>query len=176
MKAEMVEGKGPTFPEPISKPEDIDRLKETLTDELNYFYDSIFETRHRLNGVVPLFGFSGGPWTLICYMIEGSGPKSYTKIKRWMYEHEEAFSKLVGMLANILSVFLINQIKAGAQMLQLFESNAGEICLSDFKKFILPALKTISTNVKEAFPDVPFLIFPRNGHHLNKSILSLIHI
>ncbi len=110
----MEPGKGPTFPDPIATPEDLKRLKATLTDELDYFYDSIFETRHRLNGVVPLFGFAGGPWTIACFMLEGSSPKSFTKVKKWMYEHPEGFKELIDMLTNILSVFLINQIKAGA--------------------------------------------------------------
>lgn len=104
----MVAGQGPTITDPISTPEDLDRLKTSLTNELEYFYDSLFVTRHRLNGVVPLFGFCGGPWTLICYMIEGKGPKSFTKIKKWMYEWPEEFKRLVGILTPILIDFVKN--------------------------------------------------------------------
>ena len=108
MNVEMVPGKGPTFTEPLTSPDMIDSLKHELTDELDYFHDSLFATRHRLNGVVPLFGFCGGPWTLICYMIEGSGPKSFTKIKRWIYEWPEEFERMIKILTKILIKFLID--------------------------------------------------------------------
>ena len=106
MKAEMRPGEGPTFSEPLKSPEDLDKLKTVLTHELDYFYDSLFKTRIRLNGVVPLFGFSGGPWTLACYMIEGGGSKSYTKVKKWMYVWPEEFKRLLRMLTSILIEFL----------------------------------------------------------------------
>ncbi len=93
LEVKMTPGKGPTIDDTIETPEDIAKLKPTLTDELDYFYYSLFLVRHRLNGVAPLFGFCGGPFTLICFMIEGCSPKSFTKIKRWMYVWPEDFKK-----------------------------------------------------------------------------------
>jgi len=106
MNAIMKPGEGPQFTDPLVAPHDLERLKTTLTNELDYFYDSLFATRIRLNGVVPLFGFCGGPWTLACYMIEGGGSKSYTKVKKWMYKWPEDFKHLLEMLTNILITFL----------------------------------------------------------------------
>lgn len=87
----MLPGVGPSFISPLKTPADLTLLKTSLTSELDYFYDSLFATRIKLNGVVPLFGFSGGPWTLACYMIEGGGSKSYTKVKQWLYVWPEEF-------------------------------------------------------------------------------------
>lgn len=166
----MVAGQGPTINNPLQTEEDVDKLKTSLTDELDYFYDSLFVTRHKLGGVVPLFGFCGGPWTLACYMIEGKGPKSFTQIKKWMYEKPDVFKKLIGIMAPILTDFLINQIKAGAQLAQVFESHLGELSPYEFTEFVLPALQAISAGVKEAFPEVPLFIFPRKCHHCYEQI------
>jgi uroporphyrinogen decarboxylase len=148
MKALMKPGQGPTFEEPLASPGDMTKLKTVLTNELDYFYESLFATRIRLNGVVPLFGFSGGPWTLACYMIEGGGSKSYTKVKTWMYKWPEEFKELLSILTNILIDFLDNQIKAGAQLLQLFESHMGELTPEAFTEFVLPCISKISEEIK----------------------------
>jgi len=98
----MKTGEGPSFVSPLKTPDDLALLKTEITNELEYFYDSLFATRIWLNGVVPLFGFSGGPWTLACYMIEGGGSKSYSKVKRWMYLWPNEFRTLLELLTKVL--------------------------------------------------------------------------
>jgi len=113
---------------------------------------------------VPLFGFTGGPWTLASYMIEGSSPQKCHKAKRWMYEKVEGFKKLIKMLTQLIIDHMLNQIQAGAQLVQVFESNIGELCQEDFYDFFFDSLVEIADKIKEKYPDVPVAIFPRGCH------------
>lgn len=84
-------------------------------------FDAITLTRKRIEGQCPLFGFCGAPWTLMAYMTEGGGSKTYSKAKKWLYQHEEASNKLLDAITNTCIEFLIEQANAGAQLLQVFE-------------------------------------------------------
>jgi len=164
MNLEYPPGIGPSFTEPIQEEADLDKLTTDYGDKLDKTYDAIFLTRHRINGAVPLFGFTGGPWTLATYMIEGNSPNKCHKTKRWLYEKPEGFKRLISMLTKMIIEHMINQIKAGAQLVQLFESNIGELSQEDFEEFILDPLIEISEKIKEAYPEVPAFIFPRGCH------------
>merc|ERR1719495_448931 len=106
----MVKGKGPHFPQPLVDPIDLDRLDKTV------------DVRKRLDGKVPLIGFSGAPWTLMSYMIEGGGSTTQSKAKRWLYEHPDASTTLLNILTDVVVDYLVVQAQAGAQLLQVFES------------------------------------------------------
>jgi uroporphyrinogen decarboxylase len=118
MVVEMLEKKGPHFPEPLVKPEDLGRLKFPVNAEieLNYVMDAITLTRKGLDGRVPLFGFVGSPWTLMAYMIEGGGSKTLSKAKEWLFKYPADSHKLLSMITEVCVDFLVGQVKAGAQV------------------------------------------------------------
>lgn len=121
MVVEMVDKKGPHFPEPLKTPEDeqyglVMERKVDVFEELGYVYDGITLTRKKLAGRVPLIGFCGAPWTLFCYMVEGGGTKLFAQSKTWIYKYPEATKKLLLKIADICVDHLAMQVKAGAQV------------------------------------------------------------
>lgn len=118
MTVEMLEKKGPHFPEPLMTPEDIKKLDVNvdINSRLKYVLDAITLTRHGLKGQVPLFGFVGAPWTLMAYMIEGGGSKTLSKAKSWLFKYRMESLELLQVLTDKIVEFLIGQAKAGAQV------------------------------------------------------------
>ncbi|KAJ3257192.1 hypothetical protein HK103_004890 [Boothiomyces macroporosus] len=177
---EMVPGKGPTFPEPIRKPEDLKRLtdKVNVDDSLGYVFDAITLTRQKLDGRVPLFGFSGGPWTLMAYMIEGSGSKTYSKAKAWLYNHPKDSKVLLQKITDVIIPYLVGQL------IQLFESNSGELSPQCFTEFVMPYIIQIVDKVKEKTEalgyNIPVSIFARGSHYaieeLSKTKFDIIQV
>ncbi|XP_064372195.1 uroporphyrinogen decarboxylase isoform X3 [Dromaius novaehollandiae] len=118
MDVVMAPGKGPTFPEPLKEVEDLLKLRQKVdvTAELGYVFQAITLTRHSLEGKVPLIGFSGAPWTLMSYMIEGGGSTTMAKAKSWLYRHPDASHRLLRLLADVITDYLVGQVAAGAQI------------------------------------------------------------
>jgi uroporphyrinogen decarboxylase len=173
MNIEMKSGEGPIFIEPLHIPEDIKKLKEpNIKDDLSYVFDAITLTRHKLEGKVPLIGFSGAPWTLMAYMIEGKGSKTFSKAKKWLYLYPEDSHKLLKKLTNIIIEYIKRQIEAGAQIVQLFDSWAGELSYDIFETFSLPYLRQIAEEIK-TFSDIPFIIFAKGANYALKNLSKL---
>lgn len=121
MTVEMVDGKGPHFPTPLKSPDDgqyqeIMKKDVDVAAELDYVYKAITMTRHKLKGRVPLFGFCGAPWTLLCYMVEGGGSKLFIQTKTWVYKYAEASKALLQKIAEVCVEYLALQVQAGAQV------------------------------------------------------------
>lgn len=169
MVVEMRPGVGPVFPQPLEAPQDISRLVYPIDvcKELKYVMEAITLTRHKLLGRVPLIGFSGAPWTLMGYMIEGGGSKTMSKSKKWLYEYPEESKQLLNMLTEVVSEYLVGQVKAGAQLLQLFESSAEHLGPDLFRGFALPCIREISKTVKVKLGQgkVPMTIFAKGAHY-----------
>ncbi|TRY73211.1 hypothetical protein TCAL_02548 [Tigriopus californicus] len=170
MVVEMRPGEGPVFPEPLNMPDDLDKLcSKDSVEKLQYVFDALTLTRHKLEGKVPLLGFTGAPWTLMSYMIEGKGSKTQAKAKKWLYQHPEASQKLLQMITNLNVDYLVGQVKAGAQMLQVFESHGEFLTQELFDKFSLPYLTAIVEQVKgklkaDGIPEVPMTVFAKGAH------------
>ena len=152
MTVEMLDGKGPHFPNPLKSPTDGQYEELLLRDvdvekELDYVYKAITMTRQKLKGRVPLFGFCGAPWTLLCYMVEGGGSKMFVQSKTWVYKYPEASKKLLEKIAKLCVQYLALQVRAGAQIIQVFDSWAAELSPSAFKKFSLPYLRYIAKHL-----------------------------
>jgi len=117
----MVDKKGPHFPDPLNTPED-KQYKEVMEKnvdvkkELGYVYDAITLTRKKLGGRVPLIGFCGAPWTLLCYMVEGGGTKLFIKSKSWVFRYSEESKALLQKIAELCVEYLALQVQAGAQV------------------------------------------------------------
>ncbi|KAJ2345019.1 Uroporphyrinogen decarboxylase in heme biosynthesis [Coemansia sp. RSA 2618] len=170
LEVEMVPGKGPHLPSPLRVPRDMERLADrrpafSVHDELDYVYKAITNTRHALQGHVPLLGFIGAPWTLMAYMVEGGGSKTFALAKAWLFEHPARAHELLGRIADVSAEFLAGQVRAGAQAVQVFESWAGELGPRDFAEFSLPYLARIARRVKREFPDVPMTVFAKGAHY-----------
>jgi uroporphyrinogen decarboxylase len=166
LEVKMVSGQGPTFPAPLTTPDEMERLVAPDVDTaLGHVFEALTVTRRELSGRVPLIGFAGAPWTLMAYMVEGGGSKSYRHARAWLYQHPEASKALLQRITDVVVDYLIGQVEAGAQMLQVFDSWAGLHGPETFRTFCLPYLKQIASRVKEAHPDVPLVAFAKNVHY-----------
>jgi uroporphyrinogen decarboxylase len=135
----LTEQKGPELPDPIRSRQQVDRLIVPDPIEKTGFVMEIIRTlRRELDGAVPLIGFAGAPWTLAAYMIEGGGSRNYAQVKRMMYTEPLAFHVLLDKIADTIILYLNAQIEAGAQIIQLFDSWAGELSPNDYSEFALP--------------------------------------
>jgi len=166
LEVQMVKGKGPHFPDPLAEPADLSRLRtpDPATD-LGYVLEALTLTRQRLNGRCPLIGFSGAPWTLMAYSIEGGGSKNFSASKRWLYRYPEASHELLQRITATVIDYLDHQIQAGAQYVQVFDSWAGLLPQPLFETFALPYLAEIAAALAERHPDVPRVVFAKGAHY-----------
>lgn len=171
LEVQMVKGKGPHFPEPLRGPDDLKRLLDVdVREELAYVMDAITLTRKELGGRVPLIGFSGAPWTLMAYMIEGGGSKTFSASKAWLFREPEASHALLQRITDACAEYLIAQIEAGAQLVQVFDSWAGLLSPNAFATFALPYLTQIADRLAAAHPDVPRIVFARGAHYATTAL------
>ncbi|XP_016843368.1 uroporphyrinogen decarboxylase isoform X3 [Nasonia vitripennis] len=166
---EMRPGVGPVLPEPLADPTHISRLKMPDVDkDLGYVGEAITLTRHSLEGKVPLIGFTGAPWTLMGYMIQGGGSSTMAQARIWLYKYPEESHKLLQMITDVIVDYLVMQVKAGAQLLQVFESHGDFLNTELFKEYSLKYFKQISQKVKAKLdslniPKVPMIAFPKGA-------------
>ncbi len=152
------EGIGPRFHQPLRAPADFDRLRDPDPEEhLRYVLDALRLARRELAGRVPLIGFAGAPWTLMSYMVEGQGSKSFTHAKRLLVQDPARAHALLGRLARAVGAFLVAQVRAGAQAVQLFDSWASALGPRDFREFALPYLAEAARIARGA--GVPVIAF-----------------
>ncbi|MGI8545554.1 MAG: uroporphyrinogen decarboxylase [Aridibacter sp.] len=149
MHLELVESVGPVFDEPICQVKDLDKLNtEGVVERLEYVMQAVKMTKERLNGRVPLIGFSGSPWTLACYMVEGRGSKNFDKIKSFVYNEPEAAGKLLQMLADSIVEYLNAKIRAGCDAVQIFDTWASILTPHDFEEYSLKYMRYICENLE----------------------------
>ena len=158
-EVQLVESKGPVLPDPIRTREQVDRLTIPDPIEKTGFVMEIIRTlRRELNGSVPVIGFAGAPWTLAAYMIEGGGSKNYAQVKRMMFAEPETLHALLDKVADAIIPYLNAQIEAGAQVIQLFDSWAGELGPADYERFALPYERKILESLnREAAPTILYI-------------------
>lgn len=159
-------GEGPRFKQTINSPDAVDKLPDVdIADALSYVTDAVALIRRELNGSVPLIGFSGSPWTLATYMIEGGGSKDFRLAKSFMYNHPEAMHRLLDKLADCVTDYLNAQIRAGAQAVQIFDTWGGILTPSAYQQFSLRYMEKIVSNlIKESEGrKVPAILFTKNG-------------
>ena len=157
----LEEGKGPILPNVIKTQADIDALNTgDVENRLSYVMKALAMTKNELNGRVPLIGFAGAPWTLLCYMVEGKGSKSFDKAKQFCFTQPEMAHSLLQKITDITILYLKAQIKAGADLVQVFDSWSGMLSPSDFNSIALPYLLQISDAVSK---DAPVILFPKGS-------------
>ncbi|MEP7235594.1 MAG: uroporphyrinogen decarboxylase, partial [Ignavibacteriota bacterium] len=168
MKLLVEEGKGgPCFPEPIRLYTQIRDLKDIdPTRDLKYVADAIKLTVEKLVGKVPLIGFSGAPWTLFCYMVEGSGSKDFRHAKEMIFTRPDEAHKLLQKIAGAVSDYLVMQIEAGADVVQIFDTWAGILTHEDFQDFSLQYISDIVRDVKRRTNNrAPVIVFCKGASH-----------
>ena len=154
---EFAKGDGPLIHNPVRSAADIDRLREVQdVDSLSFVFEAIRKTRAALPNNIPLIGFSGAPFTLASYIIEGGGSKNYVHTKRLMYGDSGAWHAMMSVISRALAKYLNAQIAAGAQAVQLFDSWVGCLSPDDYRKYVLPHTQSVIRNV---VPGVPVLHF-----------------
>ena len=168
LKVLMEEGKGPSLPKIIETQKDIDELiTDGAEDSLRYMYDALSLTKRELNGRVPLIGFAGAPWTILCYMVEGKGSKTGEKAKQFAYTQPLLAHQLLQKITDITISYLKLQARAGADTVQLFDSWAGSLSPADFKIFAQPYLLKIADALKD---EVPVILFPKGSWYALKEL------
>lgn len=164
LELELEEGIGPVFNKPIRSTADIDALAvPDMQLELGYVMDAVSTIRAALNGRVPLIGFTGSPWTLASYMVEGRGSKEFRLIKGLMYEHPQAAHKLLQVVTDAVIEYLDAQVQAGAQSLMVFDTWGGMLSTHAYQAFSLAYMQQIVTALKQKHPHIPIVLFTKGG-------------
>ncbi len=159
-------GEGPKFARPIENKIQVDNLPIPDPEgELQYVMNAVRTIRHELKGEVPLIGFSGSPWTLATYMVEGGSSKAFTKIKKMMYADPQILHALLGKLADSVILYLNAQIKAGAQAVMVFDTWGGVLAHEEYKTFSLQYMQKIVEGLirENEGRKVPVTLFTKGG-------------
>lgn len=165
------EAEGPRILNPIANEADIARLVvPDPTEGTGYVMAAIRQIRKALNGEVPLIGFAGAPFTLAAYAVEGQGKKGFTKLKRLLFERPDLADALFTKLADTVTAYLLAQVEAGAQVIQIFDSWGGLLGREDFERHSLPHLTRIVQAVKRT--GVPVIVFGTEMGHLLEGLAS----
>ncbi|MEX1188054.1 MAG: uroporphyrinogen decarboxylase [Bacteroidia bacterium] len=166
----MIEQKGPWFEQTIRSSSDLNKLH--IADpaaDLSFVLDAIRITKKELNGRVPLIGFAGAPWTIMAYMTEGSGSKTFSVARKLLYTDEVFTHKLLQMITESTVAYLKAQIEAGADMVQIFDSWAGILSPEQYEKYSLPYIRQIC----EAITEVPVTVFAKGAFFARKQLSTL---
>jgi uroporphyrinogen decarboxylase len=161
MEVQMHEGTGPVLPHPIQRVEDIDKLiVPNINESLSYVLEAIQLTKKELNNKIPLIGFAGAPFTLLCYMVEGKGSKTFDKAKAFCNLQPIAAHRLLQMITNTTIAYLQAQVQAGVDVVQVFDSWSGLLSPQDFNTWALPYLLQINEALQAL---CPVIIYPKGS-------------
>ncbi|MDB4505804.1 uroporphyrinogen decarboxylase [Saprospiraceae bacterium] len=168
---EMVEKKGPWFPKTIESLSDVEKLGvgENVLGELQYVFDALEVTKKELNGRVPLIGFAGAPWTIFSYMLEGSGSKTFSKARKFLYQNPKAAHLLLDKITQTTIAYLRQKVHSGANMIQVFDSWAGILPPHQYSEFAIPYIKKIV----DAIEGVPVIVFAKGAWFAMEEISKL---
>ena len=163
MDLSFVKGEGPKFSDPIKTQADVDRLigGEEAAGKLTYVYDTIKLIKERLADDKALIGFTGAPWTLATYMIEGQGTKTYNICKKMMYSNPELLHNILAKVTEVVKYYMEKQIEAGIDVVQIFDSWAAAIEPGKYDEFSWKYMIEIADYLKEKYPHIPIIMFPK---------------
>jgi uroporphyrinogen decarboxylase len=162
----FTEGEGPKFKSPIKTTNDIDNLSsDGILERLNYVFDTIKAIKIDLANRIPLIGFSGSPFTLACYMLEGGSSKDFAVVKSWLYSNPEYSHRLLDLLSDIIIQYLNCQIESGVDVVMLFDSWGGILSEAHYAEFSLAYLRKIVSSIHKYYGgrQVPNIVFTKGG-------------
>jgi uroporphyrinogen decarboxylase len=163
VNVEMKNNFGPYIEFPIKNKADIDNLDITNIEErLDYVFEAIQMTKKALDNKVPLIGFAGSPWTILCYMVEGAGSKNFAKAKNFCFKNPQLAHKLLEKITQATTKYLKKKIISGANAIQIFDSWGGVLSHSDYQVFSYPYIKMINDSLKALSP---IIIYPKGCWH-----------
>ena len=163
LEVQLVESKGPLLPNPIKTATDLERVRiPDVNETLQYVFDAIVLTKKALNDRVPLIGFAGAPWTILCYMVQGKGSKSFDEAKAFCYAQPAVAHRLLEMITDTTIAYLREQARAGVDVIQLFDSWGGLLGPDDFLNISLPYIRQI---IHALMDEVPTIIFAKGAWH-----------
>jgi uroporphyrinogen decarboxylase len=163
MEVQMIEAKGPFLPDPVKTIKDLDRLHlPDVEEKLGYVFDALRLTKKTLDGRVPLIGFAGAPWTLLCYMVQGKGSKTFDEAKAFCYTQPATAHRLLQMITDTTIAYLKGQARAGADIVQIFDSWGGLLGPDDFETLSLRYIRQIVAAIKE---EVLTIVFAKGAWH-----------
>jgi uroporphyrinogen decarboxylase len=163
MEVQMIETKGPLLPDPIKHVKDLDRLYlPDVEEKLGYVFDALRLTKATLDGRVPLIGFAGAPWTLLCYMVQGKGSKTFDEAKAFCYTQPETAHRLLQMITDTTIAYLKGQARAGADVVQIFDSWGGLLGPDDFEMLSLRYIRQIVAALRE---EALVIVFAKGAWH-----------
>ena len=160
------EGEGPRFSNPVQTKADVDKLSvPDIAAELGYVTDAVSMIRRELDGRVPLIGFTGSPWTLATYMVEGGSSKDFAKVKGMLYDQPALMHKMLDVLAKTIIAYLNAQIESGAQAVMIFDTWGGALTTRDYNEFSLQYMSRIIAGLKRENEGrkVPVIMFTKGG-------------
>jgi len=166
---EMEENRGPVFPKRITTPRDLQTLRIAAAEDLDYVMKAIQLTKKELNGRVPLIGFAGAPWTIFSYMIEGRGSKTFSEAKKILYTQPDFAHRLLEMITQSTINYLQGQVKAGADIIQIFDSWAGILGPDQYHEFSLPYISKIC----DAIERTPKIVFAKGAFFARQKMNAL---
>lgn len=169
LRYEMIESKGPFFPETIRNVDDLSGIRVAKAEDLSYVTEAIQIVKKELNNRVPLIGFAGAPFTIFCYMTEGQGSKTFSKARKLLYTNPEFSNTLLDMITTGTIDYLKAQIAAGADLVQVFDSWAGILPPEQYSEF---GLKYIA-RICDAIPDTPITVFSKGAWFALEEMKSL---
>ncbi len=166
MDLSFVKGEGPKFSDPIATQADLDRLigGEEAADKLTYVYDTIKLLRKQLDergDDKALIGFTGAPWTLATYMIEGQGTKTYNICKKMLYSNPELLHNILAKVTEVVKLYMEKQIQSGIDVVQIFDSWASAIEPGKYDEFSWKYMVEIAEYLKAKYPHIPIIMFPK---------------
>ena len=158
-------GEGPKFAHPVRDEAAVAKLEVPDMGKLRYVFDAVSSVRRALNGRVPLIGFSGSPWTLACYMVEGAGSDDYRLVKTMMYSRPDLMHRMLEINAAAVAQYLNAQIEAGAQAVMIFDSWGGVLADGAFQTFSLAYTRRVLQQLKREHDGrrIPHLVFTKGG-------------
>jgi len=159
------EGEGPRFQRTVRSPDEVAALEvPDIKSELSYVFETVARIREALGDSLPLIGFSGSPWTLMTYMVEGGSSRDFKRAKSLLYREPDAAHALLNKLVAAITQYLIAQADAGADALMLFDSWGGALSAPLYLEFSLHPMQRIVQGLKAVHPDVPVIVFSKGAH------------
>jgi uroporphyrinogen decarboxylase len=161
----FIEGEGPKFKNTVRTEDEVNALRVPDMESLDYVFKAVTQIRTELNGRVPLIGFSGSPWTLACYMVEGQGSREFHTIKAMLYKRPDLMHKVLATNAAAVAAYLNAQIDAGAQAVMVFDSWGGALADGAYQEFSLDYMRLVVSQLKREKDGVriPAIVFTKGG-------------
>jgi uroporphyrinogen decarboxylase len=170
LEVQLVESQGPILPDPVKTINDLKRVRvPDVNETLQYVFDAIKLTKQELNNRVPLIGFAGAPWTILCYMVQGKGSKTFDEAKAFCYTKPELAHQLLQMITDTTIAYLKAQVKTGIDTVQIFDSWGGLLSKDDFENISLKYIRQIVDALKE---ETLVIIFAKGAWHSLESMAA----